>query len=67
VNAEKYLHSTAAQAAQIATQAKVSGLALVHISPRYTVTEQHEKEAQAIFPQSFVPNDLECLELIPAK
>jgi ribonuclease Z len=66
-NAEKYLHSTAAQAAQIAAQAKVSRLALVHISPRYTVTKEHEKEAQATFPQSFVPKDLECLELIPPK
>ena len=65
-NAKNYLHSTAAQAAQIAAQAQVAHLALVHISPRYTLTEEHENEAKAIFPQSFVPNDLDCLELTPS-
>jgi ribonuclease Z len=62
-NATTYLHSTAAQAAEIAAQAQVSSLALVHISPRYTSTEEHENEAKAIFPRSFVPKDLEVLEL----
>ncbi len=62
-NAAKYQHSTAAQAAQIAADAQVKQLALVHISPRYGSTEEHEKEATAIFPQSIVPKDLEKLEL----
>jgi ribonuclease Z len=65
-NAENWLHSTAAQAAQIAKQAKVAHLALVHISPRYTAIEEHEKEAKAVFPQSFVPKELDCLELSPS-
>jgi len=62
-NATQYLHSTAAQAAEIANQAQVTQLALVHISPRYVSTEEHEKEAMAIFPQSFVPKDLDSIEL----
>ena len=66
-NAKDYLHSTAAQAAQIAKQAKATYLALVHISPRYIVTEEHENEAKAIFPQSFAPMDLDCLELTPSR
>ena len=62
-NASKYQHSTAAQAAQIAADAQVQHLALVHISPRYVSTEEHEKEARVIFPQSFAPNDLDSFEL----
>ncbi len=62
-NASKYQHSTAAQAAQIAADAEVAHLALIHISPRYGSTEEHEKEARAIFPRSFAPKDLDCFEL----
>jgi ribonuclease Z len=62
-NAKKYQHSTAAQAAEIAKLAQVSHLALVHISPRYALTEEHEKEAKAIFPHCSAPKDLECIEL----
>ena len=61
--ATKYQHSTAAQAAEIAALAQVSHLALVHISPRYESTEEHEKEARAIFPHSSAPKDLEFIEL----
>jgi ribonuclease Z len=66
-NATKYQHSTAAQAAEIAKLAQVSHLALVHISPRYASTEEHEKEARSIFPQCSVPEDLECIELNSSK
>ena len=66
-NARKYQHSTAAQAAEIARLAQVSHLALVHISPRYASTEEHEKEAQAIFVNCTAPNDLECIELNSTK
>ena len=62
-NAIQYQHSTAAQAAEIAKSAQVSHLALIHISPRYASTEEHEKEAQAIFPHCTAPNDLDCIEL----
>ncbi|MFX1565050.1 MAG: ribonuclease Z [Promethearchaeota archaeon] len=66
-NAEKYEHSTAAQAAQIASDAVVQRLALVHISPRYASHEEHESEAQTIFPESFAPNDLDIIELTSTK
>ncbi|MFX1510726.1 MAG: ribonuclease Z [Promethearchaeota archaeon] len=66
-NAEKYQHSTAAQAAQIASDASVTRLALVHISPRYASNEEHENEAKAIFAESFAPNDLDIIELFLAK
>lgn len=62
-NAAEYLHSTAAQAAQIALQAQAKQLALVHISPRYMSTEMHEKEARTIFQNSFAPNDLDFIRL----
>ena len=62
-NAAKYQHSTAAQAAQVAAEAGVEQLALIHISPRYASTEEHENEAKAIFPQSFAPKDLDRIEL----
>ncbi|MFW9985222.1 MAG: ribonuclease Z [Candidatus Odinarchaeota archaeon] len=61
--AAEFLHSTAAQAAQIAVQAKAKQLALVHISPRYIETEEHETEAKVIFPQSFAPKDLDVIYL----
>jgi ribonuclease Z len=61
--AAEFLHSTAAQAAQIAVQAKAKQLALVHISPRYIASEEHKKEAKAIFPQSFAPHDLEVIKI----
>ncbi len=63
--AKEFLHSTAAQAAQIASNAKVEQLALVHISPRYVSFEIHEKEAREIFLNAFTPNDLDVLELNP--
>lgn len=65
-NAMKYQHSTAAQAAEIALQAQVGHLALIHVSPRYAMMEEHEKEARAIFPQTSVPKDLESIELYPS-
>jgi len=63
--AEEFFHSTATQAAQIASKANVEQLALVHISPRYVSFEIHEKEARVIFPHVFAPNDLDVLELNP--
>ncbi|MFX1563977.1 MAG: ribonuclease Z [Promethearchaeota archaeon] len=62
--ADEYGHSTAAQAAEIAKQAKAQQLALVQISPRYETNEKHEKEAQEIFPKSFVPEELQIIEIV---
>lgn len=61
--ASEYLHSTAMQAAQIALQAKVTQLALIHISPRYQTSKKHVNEAAAIFSSCFAPKDLDVIEL----
>jgi ribonuclease Z len=61
--ASECLHSTAAQAAEIAVLAEAKQLALIHISPRYENNLQHEKEARSIFQRSVLPNDLDAIEL----
>jgi ribonuclease Z len=68
--AAEYLHSTAAQAAEIANLAEAKQLALVHISPRYQSTQQHREEAQAILARTIAPNDLDAVEIrsrLPAR
>ncbi len=57
--ANKYGHSSARQAAEIAKKARVRNLLLVHISPRYKDTSVIEKEARSIFPNTMVMNDLD--------
>ncbi len=57
--ANKYGHSSARQAAEIAKKANARSLFLVHISSRYKNPQPIEKEAQKIFPNSKVPRDLE--------
>lgn len=56
--ARDFGHSTAAQAAKTAESAKVGTLFLVHMSPRYMETTVLEKEAKAIFKESFAARDL---------
>lgn len=58
-----YGHSSARQAAEIAVKAGVRALALVHISPRYEDSGIIEKEARAIFENTFVPDDLALYEV----
>jgi len=58
-----YGHSTAAQAANIAKDAKVSKLFLVHISPRYLDYKLLENEAKNIFKKSVAPKDFEEYEI----
>ena len=48
--AKKTKHSTAKQAAQIASQATVSQLIIGHYSSRYTNIDLFKKEASAVFP-----------------
>lgn len=58
--ARETLHSTAADAAQVAREAEVGLLALMHLSNRYFGGEI-EREAQAIFPKTVVPRDLDII------
>ena len=57
--ANRYGHSSARQAAEIAKKANVRYLFLFHISPRYRKPKVLEAEARKIFPNSKVPDDLE--------
>jgi ribonuclease Z len=59
----EYGHSTAAQAAEIAKKAKVEKLLMTHISPRYLDNKILETEAQIIFKNTFVPRDLQEIEI----
>lgn len=55
--ARLYFHSTSQQAATVARDAHVSRLMLGHFSARYDNEENILKEAQAIFPNSFLANE----------
>ena len=55
--ASDFGHSTAAEAAQVAKDARVGVLFLVHISPRYDDTRILEKEACSVFPDSHVAQE----------
>jgi len=59
----EYGHSTAFQAAEIAKKADVEKLFLVHISPRYLDNKVLENEARNVFKNSFVPHDLQEIEI----
>jgi ribonuclease Z len=60
--ARETLHSTAADAAEIARAAGVTLLALTHLSTRYFGPEL-AREARAIFPDTVVPRDFDAIEL----
>jgi ribonuclease Z len=55
--AKATFHSTASQAAKIATKAKVYKLLLGHLSARYDSTDVHLSEAKVIFNNSVVVED----------
>jgi ribonuclease Z len=55
-------HSTARQAAELATEAGVKLLALVHISSRYDVREVLA-EAREVFPTAEAPRDFDVVEI----
>lgn len=60
-------HSTAAGAAELAAEARVEMLALVHISARYHVGVALE-EAREAFPNSVAPRDFDLIEIpLPEK
>jgi ribonuclease Z len=58
--ARETLHSTATEAAAVAREADVGLLALTHLSNRYFGGEI-EREAQAVFPDTVVPRDLDII------
>lgn len=64
--ADANLHSTPVGAAEVAKRAGVKQLVLVHISPRYEDPSVLLEQAQAIFPNTIVAEDLMEIE-IPLK
>ncbi len=60
--ARETLHSTAADAAEVARLAQVGLLALTHVSPRYFGAEL-EAEARKVFPDTVVPRDFDVIEV----
>lgn len=56
--AKEYGHTTAAEAAKIAKEAKVKNLYLYHISSRYDDSTVLLQEARRIFPNSYIAEDL---------
>ncbi len=60
--ARETMHSTAAQAAEVARLAQVRLLALTHVSPRYFGPELAD-EAREVFPNTVVPRDFDLIEV----
>lgn len=61
--AEKYFHSTARQAAQVARDAHVGKLLLGHYSARYTDENVLLNEAKEVFPNSFLTNEMDIFDI----
>ncbi len=57
-------HTTALEAAQIAQKAKVGKLILGHFSNRYSDLSVFTDEARAVFPNTFLPKQLEAIEIV---
>ena len=60
--ARQTAHSTARQAAQLASEAEVRMLALTHLSNRYAGRELRE-QARAVFAQTQAPRDFDTIEV----
>ncbi len=61
--ADKHMHMTAQQAAQIAHQANVKRLILTHFSQRYKTVEEIEENARDIFPETVCAFDFMKVKL----
>ncbi len=64
-NARKYMHSTAAQAATVARDAGVGHLLLGHYSQRYDDETVLLREAQAIFPNTMLTQEMQSIDVAP--
>jgi ribonuclease Z len=62
-DAREYGHTTAAEAAQLALEAKARQLYLYHLSSRYEDPSELLNEARAIFPATFVAEDLMVVQV----
>ena len=62
-NAEKYCHSTARQAAMVARDAGVGKLLLGHYSSRYEDENMLLKEAQEVFKNTFLTNEMDVIDV----
>ena len=60
--ARETLHSTAAEAAEVARLAEVKLLALTHVSTRYFGSEL-AREAREVFAETVVPRDFDVVEV----
>jgi ribonuclease Z len=61
--ARDYGHSTAAQAAQVATDARARRLLITHFSTRYADVGPLYDEARAVFPETLLAQDLMEIEV----
>lgn len=61
--AEKYFHSTAEQAATVARDAQVGKLLLGHYSARYTDETILLNEARNVFPNAFLTNEMDVIDV----
>lgn len=61
--AEKYFHSTAAQAAMVARDAHVGKLLLGHFSSRYTDENILLEQARKVFPESYLANEKQVFDI----
>ena len=62
--AEKYLHSTAEQAATVARQASAGQLIIGHFSSRYNDETVLLKEAREIFPNTSLANEMMVVDVL---
>lgn len=62
-NAEKYWHSTARQAAMVAREAGVGKLLLGHYSQRYADESVLLREAQEVFPETYLTNETDVIDV----
>jgi ribonuclease Z len=62
-SAEKYCHSTAAQAATVARDAQAGKLLLGHYSARYSDESILLKEAREVFPNSFLTDEMKVFDV----